>query len=168
MIALASFAGSSAGLRHALAFAGELTRRCLVNKEPAYAVAVSLGLDQEQTVGAVRLLKAFPTLSPERLALVVMRDPGLEDEDIAEIFGRSVRWARVVRSQAEEIRAEEPIPYQMEFLDSGLQPGDPMPGEIKARAAELRRYSPRRDGSREPAIRSFSWTGHAFLSIRAC
>ena len=167
MIALAQFADSSAGLRHALAFAGELTRRCLVNKEPAYAVAVSLRLDQEQTAGAVRLLKAFPNLSPERLALVVMRDPGMEDEDIAEIFGRSQRWAQVVRSQAEEIRAEEPIPYELEFLDSGLQPGDPMPDEIKARAAELRRHSPRRDGACVPAIRCYSWMNNAILPVRA-
>lgn len=168
MIALVPFVVSSVGLRHALGFAADLHRRCVVNREAAKHVAQELGLEQEQTEGAVRLLKAHPRLSPERLALVAMLDPGLDDGDIAEIFGRSPRWAAVVRSQADEIRAEEHIPIQLEYLDSGLQPGDPMPGEIKARAAELRRYSPRRDGSREPAIRSFSWTGHAFLSIRAC
>jgi hypothetical protein len=126
-------------LRHALAHAPELTRRCLVNNQPASAAARIMGLQVEQTQGAVRLLRRLDYLpSPERLALVVMRDWGLEDEDIAEMFSRSKRWARAVRDNAEEIKANEPIPRHLEFLDCGLQPDDVSPEDLYKRAAELR------------------------------
>lgn len=156
------------GLRHALASADEIARRCVIGREPAKTVAKSLRLDQEQTEGVVRLMRVVRRLSPERAALVAMRDPGLGDADIAEMFGRSVRWASLVRSQAEEIRSEEPIPEHLEYLDSGLQPGDPMPAEIQARAAELRRLpGNRKDMRGGHALRAYSWTGYAFISIRA-
>lgn len=166
MIAL-GFADCSVGLRHALGFADELRRRCLVNREPAKVVAKSLGLDVEQTHGVVRLLKNVGQVSPERLAVVAMRDWGLTDEDIAEIFGRSERWARVVRAMQDEIRAEEPIPEHLEFLDAGLQQGDPSPAEIRERAAELR-VTPIGNGhERRPltGIRCYQWSRHAFLSV---
>lgn len=166
MIALGFCGGSFGGLRHALAFAADLHRMCIVNQEPAYAAARKLDLDEEQTAGVVRLLRVHPTLSPERAALAVMLDPGLDDEDIAEIFGRSVRWARVVREQAEEIRAEEPIEPHLEYVESGLQPGDPMPDEIYAIAAELRGKRLRQPAAPEPfAVPVFEWSGHAFLSV---
>lgn len=166
MIALAGFVGSFVGLRHALAYAADLRRRCIVNGEAAKDVAVSMGLDVEQTQGTVRLLRAVPTLSPERAALVVMRDWGMTDEDIAEIFGRSERWAAVVRAQADEIRAEEPVPEDLEYLDSGLQKGDPSPDEIAERVRTLERR-PRDMAALSPqaAIRAYQWSGHAFLSV---
>ena len=87
----------------------------------------------------MRLLKSLSYKpSPERLALVAMRDPGLDDADIAEMFGRSVAWARVVREQRSEIEAEEPVRLALEYLDDGLQPGDPMPEEVLSVAEELR------------------------------
>ena len=55
------------------------------------------------------LIKKVGVLSPERLALVVMRDWGLEDEDIGEIFSRPTEWATAVRANAERIKAREPI-----------------------------------------------------------
>jgi hypothetical protein len=67
-----------------------------------------------------------------------MRDWGLEDADIAEIFSRSKRWAKAVRDNADEIKANEPIPERLEFLECGLQPGDVSPEELYKRAAELR------------------------------
>jgi hypothetical protein len=166
MIAL-GFADCSVGLRHALGFADELRRRCLVNRETAKSVAKSLGLDQEQTHGVVRLLRNVGQVSPERLAVVAMRDWGLTDEDIAEIFGRSERWARVVRSQQDEIRADEPIPEHLEFLDAGLQQGDPCPEEIRRRAAELRVHplGNRNDRPGGPALRCYQWSRHAFVSV---
>lgn len=155
--------------RHALGFAADLRRRCLVNREPAEKVAKDLGLSKTQTQGAVRLLNSG-RYSPERLACVVMLDWGMEDEDIAEIFNRSVRWAKVVRSQAEEIRAAEPIPTDLEYLDGGLGPDDPSPEEIAQRCKEvlaLRKAPPRSDSYR-PGVRVYSWRGDraSFISDR--
>lgn len=124
-------------LRHALGYAAELRRRCVIAGEPAYMFAEDKELWANQVEGSIRLLRAGDW-SPERLACVVMLDPGFDDEDIAEIFGRSVRWARVVRSQREEICAEEPIPPGLEYIDDGLQPDYPSPEEIATTAAELR------------------------------
>lgn len=164
MIARTGFAGSFGGLRHALAYAGEIRRRCVVNRESAASVAKSLRLDTDQTLGVSRLMRACPRLSPERLALVAMRDWGLDDSDIASIFGRSERWAAVVRSQADEIRAEEPVPPRLEYLDSGLQPGDPSPSEVLERAEQLR-VAPgwRGDRATPPAMPAYSWRGDAFI-----
>jgi hypothetical protein len=67
-----------------------------------------------------------------------MMDPGLEDEDIAEIFSRSIRWAAVVRSRSAELREAEYIASHLEYLDEGLQPGDPVPWDILTMAEEIR------------------------------
>lgn len=120
-----------------MGLAGELRRRCLVNKETATDVADDLGLDREQCRGAVRLLRAV-NVSRERLACVVMLDPGLEDEDVAEMFDLPVEWAVGVRRQMDRLRLEEPIPEHLEYIDDGLVRGDPSPREILERAAELR------------------------------
>lgn len=156
-------------LRHALGCAGDVRRRCLVNREPAEKVAKDLGLPKTQVQGAVRLL-ASGSYSPERLACVVLLDWGMEDEDIAEIFNRSVRWAKVVRSQADEIRKAEHIPADLEYLDGGLGPEDPSPEEIAQRCKEvlaLRKGPPRSDAYR-PGIRAYSWRGDraTFISDR--
>lgn len=143
------------GLRHALAFDADLRRRVLVNKEPATAVAMSLGLDIQQTKGAVRLLRSLPYRpSPERLALVVMRDHGLDNEDIAEIFGRSPRWAYLVKENAEELRELEPIQWDLEYLDDGIQPGDPTPAEILQQAEAIRVAGTYR--TRNPSLRNYA------------
>jgi hypothetical protein len=159
-------------LRHSLAYAPQLWRMCVVNRVPARVAAKQLNLDAEQARGAVRLLRVVDRVpSPERLALVVGRDWGLEDEDIAEIFGRSVRWARLVREQADEIKAEEPIPEELEFLDCGLQSDDVSPDELYKRVAELRAagviagemVGPRRVPA---AMHAFSWWNqYAFVYL---
>ena len=126
-------------LQHSLAFADDLHRRVVINQESATVVAMSLGLDIQQAKGACRLLRSLPVKpSPERLALVVMRDYGLDNRDIAEIFGRSTRWASLVRERAVELREAEPIRWDLEYLDDGLQPGDPTPTEILEQAEALR------------------------------
>ena len=126
-------------LRHSLAFADELHRRVIINRESATVVAENLGLDIQQTKGAVRLLRSLPVRpSPERLALVVMRDYGFDNRDIAEIFGRSPRWAYLVREREAELREAEPIREELEYLDDGLQQGDPTPMEILEQAEALR------------------------------
>lgn len=138
-------------LRHALGCADELRARCVEGRQTARQAASELGLGIGQTFGAIRILR-HDHYSPERLACVVMRDWGLDDEDIAEMFGRSVRWARVVRAQADEIRAEEPMPSWAEYPDAGLRPEDPSPEEIAQRCMEVRINgvpgSPRRPGIR--------------------
>ena len=170
--------GSDCGivLRHALAHAPELYRRCLINGEAPKHVARKLGLGKAQVQGAVRLLRSIAFVpSPERCALVVMNDFGLENEDIAEIFGRTPRWAAAVRLHAAELREAEPIWRHMEYLDEGLRPNDPCPEEIVRRAATERqkRESERSDLSKyaltQGGMRQFSWNGrHAsFLSVLA-
>jgi hypothetical protein len=162
---------SGVRLRHSLAHAADLHRRCVVNGETIKPVAKSLGLDPEQAVGAVRLLKAHWPVSPERLALIAMRDWGLEDADIGEMWGRSERWAQLVRENADEIRDAEPVPWQLEYLDAGLQPGDPDPSELWARAKEVRESGRFRGANDSPRGAAWSppcvsWTrDYAFVSI---
>lgn len=126
-------------LRHALAFAAELYRRCVINKETAKRAAERLGLDSGQTAGAVRMMRAMGRLpSVERCAVTVMLDHGMEDADIAEIFGRSEQWAKAVRASSRAIRAKEPVSLELEYLDDGLRPGDPSPAEIRRMAEHIR------------------------------
>lgn len=147
-------------LRHALAFASDLHRRCLVNKEPAVQAAKKLGLDAQQTRGVVRLLASIryvPTF--ERLALIAQRDYGLDDDDIGEIFGRTPEWSADVRRRAKAIRRAEPIAERLEWIDPDLQPGIPTPAEIAERAALER-------GHVDPPavnIKQYAWSSNASL-----
>lgn len=162
---------SAKPVRHALGFVDEIRRRCVVNKEAACRVASDLDLCPRQTAGVVNLLKAGQW-SPERLACIVMLDWGMEDEDIAQIFGRSVKWAQVVRSQADEIRAEETVPEGLQWLDDGLQPTDPSPSEIASRAAELRAgrsraFMERAESPVEVSVFAWRETNGTFVPISA-
>ena len=128
----------SAPCRHALGFADEIKRRVNVNGETCERVASDLGFDKCSVVGVYRIFRHREKVSPERLACIAILDWGLDDEDIGEIFGRSKRWAAVVRSQFNEIRAEETIPADLEYLDGGLRPEDPSPDEIARRCKDVR------------------------------
>lgn len=149
-------------LVHALGCAGELRRRVIVNRESTRKVAESLGVEWGQANGVVKILRYRFNISPERLAVIAMKDPGYEDADIAEIFGRSKRWAAVVRAQAEEIRADEYIPFSLEWPDPDLQPEDPTPEQIAERAAELRAQTTRVTGrgAATSGIRTYRWSGN--------
>ena len=165
---MSAVAGDGCGirLRHSLAFGPVLWRRCRINQESADHVASGLGLEVGQVRGSVRLLKTVSKLpSPERLALVVMRDPGLDDADIAEIFGRSERWALLVRAQADEIRKEERIPEQAEWIDDGLQPDYPTPDEIMDRASELHATGKFRGTGSPWSIPGLQWRNNAFVCV---
>lgn len=155
-------------VRHVLGYADEIARRCNVNGELPADVARKLGFDRMAVLGLAKLLRAGKW-SPERLACVAMMDPCLDDHDIGEIFNRSERWARVVRSQAEEIRADEPMPRDLEWFDPGFQPDDPLPDEILRRAMELRGRSlvPGMRDSYRAGIRCYSRSENsgAFLPI---
>ncbi len=166
-------------LRHALAEADELWRRCVVNGQTVKAAAKLMGLRHGQCAGVVRLLRKVGRVpSPERMAAVAMRDFGLEDQDIAEMFRRSERWACAVRGRVEELREAEPIPVFFEYLDEGLRPQDPCPEELWRRAAEIRSKrtknyadydSPVNERKARPQgrLRCFAWNGRnaSFLSI---
>lgn len=166
-------------LRHALAEARDLWRIARTNQEGVKAAAKKMGLCPRQCGGVMRLLVAFGGIpSRERLATVVMRDPGLMDEDVAEMFGMSVRWAASVRSRIEELRAAEPVPERYEFVDEGLRPGDPTPYEIAKRAEAIRAAWPPNYRGADlpgffkalalPGMRHFCWQGrHAsFVQVR--
>lgn len=151
---------SSGPLRHALAFAGDIYRRCVRNKEPAWKVAKSLQLDDEQVQAAASLLRKCNRVpSDERLALVVMKDRGLDDDDVAEMFSRSRRWAEVVRQQADAIKAEEQIDdtfYPWVFDD------DPPPEEILEMAKQFRVHGGRGRSPRVAGVRQVWWMGNKF------
>lgn len=101
-----------------------------------------MGFEEGICKGVVRLIRAVGMPSPERRAVICMMDWGLEDADIAEMFGRTERWARLVREQEDDIRAAEYIPAHLEYVDPGLQPSDPDPVELYRRAAEVRARRP--------------------------
>lgn len=165
-----SGAGCGIRLRHALAFAADIYRGVFVNKQTIAWTAKSLDLEVMQTEGVFRILRHVGGVpSPERLALVAMRDWGYDDADIAEIFDRSEGWAADVRRRALAIRAAEFFPESLEYLDVGLCPGDPSPEELASRVAELRGRGviTGRSPTRRPGIRSYLWNGsaHAFFPI---
>lgn len=138
MIKPDSWCDCGAGLRHALAFTGQLHQRIVVNQETVGRVARDLGLRFGQVSGVVRLIRKCGKLSPERLACIAMLDRGYDDDDIAEMFGRSKRWAQVVRERQEEIRRAERVPKALEWFDPELRPEDPSPDEVLRRAEVIR------------------------------
>lgn len=153
-------------LRHALAHAPVLHRRCIINRERLKVVAPSLQVPLGQAQGAVRMMRAVGRIpSPERCALIVMNDWGMDDDDIAEIFSRTAKWSAMVRQNAAELRLTEPVPLRLEYLDMGLRPHDPCPEELYRRAAEERvKREQVRDSvlyyARSPAgLRNYSWNG---------
>jgi hypothetical protein len=152
-----------------LAYAADLWRMCIVNRIPAKLAAKTLRLDKEQTEGSVRLLRSCRRLpSPERLALVVMNDPGLDDADVAEMFGRSKRWATTVRSQADAIRYEEFIDARFEWLEENLQADHPKPDEILRRAMAIRMHWEDhrfRFGKVHAEATNYSWMGTHFAIL---
>ena len=166
---MSAVAGEGCGirLRHSLAFGPVLWRRCRINQESADRVARDLNLDVSQVRGSVRLLKTTDILpSPERLALVAMRDPGLDDADIAEMFNRSLRWASVVRDQADEIRLEEKLPEHAVWIDDGLQPEYPTPGEILDLVSDLHASGKFRGTGTSWSVPSLQWRNNAFVCVR--
>ena len=123
----------------ALVFAEEIHRSVNVNRETLFAVAVRLGLTVRQVGSVARITRFFRGApSPERLALIVMQAPDIEDEDIAAWFGRPTGWAKNVRRYGEDIAKNEYIPARIAWVADEWEPGDPTPEEIRERAAEVR------------------------------
>jgi len=132
---------SGTGCYEVAQYAGQIWQRVFVQKESPKTVAKDLGLSA-YSVGklcsACRQLGRMP--SQKRLALCVMHQPDLTDEDIAEMFGRNVRWVTEVRAAADRLREEEPIRHDTEFMDEGLRPEDPTPEQITIRAEICRSF----------------------------
>jgi len=159
-------------LRHALAYAHDILRMVVVNKVTAIVCARKLGLDPDQVLGVAHLLSKLGLVpSRERLALVAMRDPGLDDSDIAEIFSEDESWAAAVRADAARIKAEEPIDWRLETLRGYYYLEDLPPDELyrEAEAVRSKRVQPRFNGTMWDLVRlrAFSWNGRkgAFQSL---
>jgi hypothetical protein len=96
-------------------------------------------LELEEVQGMVRLLKAARRMpTPERLAVVAQLDPGLDDSDVADIFGQTPEWSAWVRQNADAIRASHPLPPAVEWLTEDLQPDSVTVSQIAAGCRELR------------------------------
>lgn len=117
-------------------FADEIWRRVILQGEPSRKVADSLGMPY-YSVGRVlaccRRLGKPP--SQERFCVMLLNRFDVSDEDIAEAFGRTVKWVEDVRRRKAEIREREFLPAWNEFLDEGFAATDPSPFEI-AQACE--------------------------------
>jgi len=106
------------------------------------------------------------------MALIAMRDPGLDDADIAEMFVESEGWSFDVRYDP-KLRENEPIPVHLEYLDDGLQPDDPSPQELARRTAEVRaaKVEPDRPAHRwdhlsaTEGFRYFNFTGVSAVPV---
>jgi hypothetical protein len=162
----------SAGLRHAWAFATEIKRRVLVNRESLISVCRDLDVPWEQGRGVLRILRQLKCiLSLHRRMACVMRDWGLDDDDIAEMFAVDVSAVRWVREFVDVVREREPIPSWMEAESAWLLPDDLPPDELYRRAAEvraLRTTVPKGRPRGGAGIRHYTWDGsqHAFIPIR--
>jgi len=152
-------------LQHPLAYAGTLWHRVVINQETVDRVANDLGFDWQPCLGIVRILRACNRVpTDERLAVILQLDPGFEDADVAEVFDRSVEWARAVRRDADAIRMAEPFDLELEWYDPGFQKNDPDPEEIYRRALLERTVSgtTRRVAS---GVRKFAWRFRGLSSI---
>ena len=160
------------GLRHALAFAGTLKRRCWINGESVMDVCRDLDICWEQAVGAVRMIRHLRGVpSVPRLIAAAMRDWGLDDADLAEMFGCSPEAVAAVRANVGAIRAREPFPDDIEMQCAWILPDDPSPEELAERARSVREARPMQAPPkvRPVRIRTFAWNGvhHAFFPIGA-
>lgn len=131
--------GKEPGLRrldHCLGFVRELHRRCVVNGEGVWHVAEQCEQSTAAFNNIVFMLRTIGRLpSDERLACIAMQDPGLDDEDIGDIFGRTTRWARAVRAARDDIEVADFIPAQLTWFAGHITRCDPTPEEIRERCA---------------------------------
>jgi hypothetical protein len=146
-------------LDHCLGYVRELHRRCVVDGEPCAAVAAQCGQNEIAVKNIVHMLREHGRLpSDERLACIAMQDPGLDDDDIADIFGRTKRWARTVRSLQEDIEASEQMPEELTWFKGHITKEDPTPREIEEMCA--RALANRRALSNRPRSESLGGSEH--------
>jgi hypothetical protein len=173
---------AGACLRHCLASSADLHARCVIGAESLTSWAKRHDLDWEQVRSVYAMLRSIKRApSRERRAAILMRDPGLEDGDIAEMLFMDVAEVEAVRADVEAVRAREPIPEWAELMAAEMHADDPEPAELYRRAAELRAKRVRMPNHRKQnfelraedpvalGIRQFFWSyrDHAFIPRRA-
>jgi hypothetical protein len=143
----------------------------VVNYESLISVCRDLDVSWEQGRGVYRIVRSLNGVpSLERRIACAMRDWGLDNDDLAEMFSVDVSAVRWVREFIDVIREREPIPDCMERESAWLLPDDPPPDELYRRAAEIRANRTHVEGKSPrfaSGIRHYTWDGsrHAFLSI---
>jgi hypothetical protein len=152
-----------------LVFAGQVWHRVIINKEPPMRVSRDLGLSKPQITGIVRVLRHFGHVpSRERMAVMAMRIPDVTNEDVAEWFGKDLKWAAWVRDKQDYFRLKEPMPSAYEIVEDGYEDGDPTPAEIDVLKQSIRAATERQP-TPPPAvgIAAYSWNGrrNAFVPI---
>ena len=130
-------------------------------------IARKLRLDSHQVRGAIYLLqRCRPIPPPERLALVAMLDAGLDDEDIAEMFGWTKEWSASVRANANQIREVWPIRQYLEEMRGWHEPSDPTPEEIRQECQRFLRERPREKVGDAVRAMEVAWDGWEFHQIK--
>jgi len=169
-------------LRHCLSSSADLLARCVIGAESLNSWARRHDLDWDQVRSVYVMLRAIgraPSL--ERRAAILMRDPGLEDGDIAEMLGMEVAEVEAVRADVDAVRAREPIPEWAELSAAEMHADDPEPAELYRRAEALRStrvrmpthrkqsFELRTDDPQTLGIRQYLWSynDNAFVPKRA-
>lgn len=135
----------------------------MIGKESAASWARRNRYPTAQAKRVLILVRNVGPPSIHRRAAILMRDWGLEDEDISEMLALPVDAVRSVRANIDEVRKREPIPDSLERLAAEIERDDPPPDELAQRAREcLARRPPHPSGSygpRTPGVRQYSWDG---------
>lgn len=106
---------------------------------PTWRISKALKIPHYSTGRIVSILNALGKApSQERVCVCVLNHPDMTDEEVADLFGRNVRWVEGVRANREKLRAEEPFPLHLEFFDDGLRDTDPTQFEIAQTTAAIR------------------------------
>lgn len=166
------------GLRHCVAGCDDLYRRCVIGKETLESWARRNNYDWVQVRACWLMVSKVKPPSIERRAAILMRDWGLEDEDISEMLALPEERVRWVRANIRAVRNNERIPLDLEMAVAQIDEDDLPPDELWAKAKELRDARPtvgfigamrgdvHRSDPRSDGIRAYSWSKsrRAFLS----
>jgi hypothetical protein len=167
-------AGCGDTLRHVVLHAEEIWTQCVVRGATIADTARRLGVGPRAVGGlraAMTQLRGVP--APERLAAIVYTDAGWTVPEVAELFGRSDRWAQIVYDKQQEIRNEYPIAPRYERAAAGMLMGDPDLETLWAKAAEVRKVAVSRvaqinKGRKRPNIRHYTGGVHNGSLIFRC
>lgn len=155
------------GLRHCVAGCTDLFARCVQGKESLESWSRRNNYDWTQAVAVWRMVSQVKVPSIDRRAAILMRDWGLEDEDISEMLAMPEDRVAWVRANQDEVRAREVIPFNLEMAVAQIDPEDPPPEELYARARSLRESRSRNFNAavgdfhkadvRTAGIRAYAW-----------
>ena len=123
--------GSDTGFYAVVPLAGLIWQRVCAGRK-SYQIASEFDVPHRcvrRLIGIFNRLGKPP--SQARLAVCVLNHPYVTEEQVADLFGRNVRWVQQVKLDRERLRLAEPFPLALEYLDEGLEPTDPTPYEIE-------------------------------------